>query len=247
MKNKPLIFTILTILCVIEPVMKVLYFKAVTHFDFSVILSNLLMRNSLREILDFWLVFPIAGLLILKLRTWTYFGFMGILSYVVYSILNYESYSWPYNSATPFLYHYVIVSIAAGVFLLFLSPKIREPFFDRRARLWESIERYPVRIQGALKEGSQFHQAEILNVSKTGAFVKGLHFDPEKELTLNFIYAGKTIDLPVIVKHSHPFNGQEGTGLMFKFTTWKQRFKIARVVFELKHKRHPATVVVKPV
>ena len=245
MKNKPLIFSILSFLCLMEPIIKVFYFKATTHFDFSVILSNLLTRNSPREIMDFWLVFPAAGLLIVKLRSWTYFGFMAVLSYIMYSILTYESFSWPYNSSTPFLYHYIVVGIAAVLFLMFLSPSVREPFFDRRVRLWESVERYPVRIQSALKEGSVFYPTELLNISKSGAFISGrLSLLPESEVTLTFIYAGNSIEMPVIVKHARAFNGQLGIGVEFRFLSWRNRLRLARVIFELKHKRHPATVKV---
>ena len=150
------------------------------------------------------------------------------------------------DSATPFFYHYLVVGLASSIFLLFLSPKIREPFFERRVRLWENIQRYPVRIQGAIKEGSVFHPAEILNLSKTGVFVKGMKYEPGKEMILNFVYAGRSLELPVEIKHSIPFNGQEGVGMMFKGLNWRQRFKMSGVIFELKHRRHPATVVVKP-
>ncbi len=246
MKNKPLIFTILTILCVIEPLIKVLYFKAVTHFDLSVIMGNLLVRNSLREVFDFWLIFPIAGLLIMKLRRWTYFAFMGILSYIVYTIMTYESYSWPYNTAQPFLYHYVVVAISTGIFLAFLSPKMREPFFDRRVRLWECMERFPVRVQCTLQDNGEFYTAELLNISRTGAFLSlNRSIDADTMSVMGFTYAGLMIEIPVEVVHAFPFNHQPGYGVRFHFSSFSQYFKVARVMRELQEKNHPGTVKVK--
>ena len=116
MKNKPLIFTLISILCLIEPIIKILYFNAITHFDFMIIMSNLITRDSARDVFDFWLVYPLAGLLLFKLRKWTYFAFMSLLVYIIYNILTYEKYTWPYNSDSPFMYHYMIVIMASMVF-----------------------------------------------------------------------------------------------------------------------------------
>src|SRR5690348_14093639 len=120
MKQKPLLFKILMILCLIEPLIKIFYFRAQTHFAFSVIFENLLARTSPAEIFDFWLVFPLAGLSLLKIRKWSYFIFLSLLAYVVYTFVTYESYTWPYNSATPFFYNQVIVVMAVIIFISFL-------------------------------------------------------------------------------------------------------------------------------
>jgi hypothetical protein len=246
MKNKPVIFTVLTILCFIEPIMKVLYFKVTTHFELSVIMGNLLVSNSLREVFDFWLIFPLAGLLIMKLRRWTYFAFMGILAYIVYTITTYESYSWPYNSDQSLFYHYAVISLVTGIFVAFLSPKMRGPFFDRRIRLWECMERFPVRVQCTLGEGGRSHTAELLNISRTGAFLCiPRAVEASTQTMLSFTYAGLTIEVPVEVVHAFPFNQQPGYGVRFHFKSLAQYFKVAWVMRELKGKNHSATVKIK--
>jgi hypothetical protein len=134
MKNKPFIFTLLSVLCLIKSLIKVLYFKVSTQFDFLVIFASLLARDSFREVVDFWLIFPIAGPLILKLRPWTYFALLGVLLYINYNIFTYERYTWPYNSDSPFFYNYAVALLSVAVFVYFLSPTVRQPFFDRRVR-----------------------------------------------------------------------------------------------------------------
>ncbi len=246
MKNKPIIFTLLTFLCLAEPLMKVLYFKVHTQFDLSIIMGNLLVRNGVREVLDFWLIFPIAGLLIMKLRRWSYFSFMGVLSYIVYNIIFYEKYSWPYYSESPLMYHYVVVGLSSCIFVAFLSPKVREPFFDRRVRLWECMERFPVRVQCSIKDGPNYYQAELLNISRTGAFMT--HHGPigmGENMELSFTYAGMTIELPIEIVHSFPFNQQSGIGVRFQFSSIPQYFRVVRVMRELKLKKHPATALTK--
>jgi hypothetical protein len=236
MKNKPIIFSVLSSLCIVEPLIKVLYFKALTHFDFLVIFANISARNSFREVFDFWLVFPIAGLLILKLRKWTYFCFMSLLAYIVYNISTYERYTWPYNSDSPFMYHYLISLLCVGTFVYFLSPKVREPFFDRRVRWWEPKSRYHVQIMGKLQGSHLTFPTQILNISQSGAFLEdSKYLNTGDSLVLHFVFFGQMIDVPVEVIHRHTTNGKVGYGVKFKYKTFAQSIQMAKVIKVLRH------------
>src|SRR5690606_15636441 len=90
---------------------------------------------------------------------------------IVFKIFSYEKYTWPYNSDSPFLYNYVIALTAVAVFLYFLSPTVRETFFDRRVRWWETKARYNVLIPCWIQSGGDEIQTDILNISHSGAFV----------------------------------------------------------------------------
>lgn len=238
MKNKPIIFTILSLLCLIEPAIKVLYFKAITHFDFLVIWANLKSRNTFMEVFDFWLVFPIAGLLLLKIRKWTYFAFMSVLGYIVYNITTYERYTWPYNSDSPFLYNYIIAFLAMSVFLYFLSPGVREPFFDRRVRWWEPKSRYDVQIYCKLQSSHVTFPSEILNISRTGAFIKdSKYLNIGEKLIMEFNFLGENISVPVEVIHRNHYKQENGFGLKFHFKSVNQSIKIAKVIQLLKKSR----------
>ena len=235
MKNKPLFFSMISILCIIEPLIKVLYFKAITHFDFMVIMSNLVARDSFRDVFDFWLVYPLAGLLLLKLRKWTYFAFMTLLAYIVYNITTYEKYTWPYNSDSPFMYHYLVVIMAVMLFMVFLLPGVWEPFFDRRVRWWEPKVRYPAGINCALKNENLIFASEIINISLTGAFLKeSSYFRVGDKLDLEFSFLGKEVCLPVTVVHKHSLAGRHGYGVQFTFKSFKQNVLIARIIHVLK-------------
>lgn len=231
MKNKPLIFTLISLLCLVEPLIKVLYFKAITQFDFVVIFANLMTRDSFKDVFDFWLVYPIAGMLLLKLRKWTYFAFMGLLLYIVYNILSYEKYTWPFNSDSPFLYHYAVVSLSMMVFMAFLLPAVREPFFDRRIRWWEPKVRYQVGINCALKNDSLIFSSEILNISMSGAFLKdSTYFKVGDKLDLEFLFLGSQVSLPVEVVHKHAIHGKKGCGVKFCFKSFRQNVLLAKII-----------------
>ncbi|MFP5384803.1 MAG: PilZ domain-containing protein [Bacteriovoracia bacterium] len=235
MRNKPFIFTVLSVLCFIEPLIKVLYFKATTHFDFVVIFANLQARNSFIEVVDFWLIFPIAGLLILRLRKWTYFTFLAVLTYINYNIFTYEKYTWPYNSDSPFMYNYVVAMLSVAVFVYFLSPKVREPFFDRRVRWWEPKTRYDVNFACKLQSSNLTFPSSIINLSQSGAFVQeSKYMKIGDQLQMEFNFLGQTISLPVVVVSKHKIKGQLGFGLQFKFKTLKQSLVMVKVVNVLK-------------
>lgn len=235
MKNKPFVFIVLSFLCLIEPAIKVLYFKAITHFDFVVIFANLKARNSFVEVFDFWLAFPIAGILIMKLRRWTYFAFMTVLAYIIYNISTYEKYTWPYNSDSPFMYNYVVALMSVAVFVSFLFPQLRRPFFDRRIRWWEPQIRYNVQISCKLHSAFLTYSSEILNISKTGAFLKDSVYLKEGErLMMEFNFLGQTIEVPVEVIRQHSDSNLRGYGVKFAFKSFAQSVRMAKVVGVLK-------------
>lgn len=239
MKNKPLIFTVLSVLCFIEPLIKVLYFKATTQFDFVVIIANLMAKNSFMDVVDFWLIFPIAGMLIWKLRKWTYFAFMAVLAYINYNIFTYEKYTWPYNSETPFMYNYVVAMLSVAVFIYFLFPKTREPFFDRRVRWWEPKTRYNVHLSCKLQGSNLTFPSQILNISQTGAFVQeSKYMKVGDHLVMEFNFLGETISVPVEVVNKHAVQDVVGYGLKFNFKTLRQSAKMAKVIKILKKSQH---------
>ena len=97
MKTKPIPFSSITLFCLFEPVAKLVYFKTTTHFPWDTILSNLMSRDTMSDVFNFWLIFPLAGLTLLKIRAWSYVLFLSLMVFNVYSLVSYEAYTWPYN------------------------------------------------------------------------------------------------------------------------------------------------------
>ena len=235
MKKKPLIFTLVSLLCLIEPLIKVLSFKISTGFDFKVIIENLMTRESFFEVIDFWLIYPLAGLLILKLRRINYYAFMSVLVYIFYSITTYEKYTWPYNSATPFFYNYIVTGLSFAVFLYFLLPSTRRPFFDSRIRWWEPMKRYNVYLPCTLSKSDLTFQTNILNISKTGLFIEN-HKDVRIGDHLNIYMEafGVRLNATVEVMNKHTINNNTGFGARFKFDSITQNIIIRSLISRIK-------------
>lgn len=208
MKTKPIFFKIICCLFLIEPLVKLAYFKITTDFSLTLILSNSLARNSFIDIFSFWLAFPLAGLCLIKLRNWTYFIFLYLLIFNSYVILTYERYTWPYNSDAPFLYNYMLSVVAIIIMATFLLPVIREPFFNDKLRWWETRKRFKLQIPGSIFDDIESSDVWIENMSYTGVLLKTTSkLEIGEEVILSWKYEGFTLSMPVKIVRQHDSEG----------------------------------------
>ncbi len=238
MRNKPLIFQLLSVLFLLEPAIKILYFKASTHFDFAIIMSNVFSRSGFREVFDFWLVFPIAGVMLWKLRKWTYFAFLAVMAYLIFSIFTYEKYTWPYNSDSPLFYHYFVIVLTIFTVAYFLVPDVREPFFNRKIRWWETKPRYRTLIPAKITGNKITFQSEIVNISQTGAFLQdNNHLSPGDVVSLTFESEGLQMEMPVKVVSRHVISSTPGVGVQFFPTSLSQKIQLFRLISRIRNNR----------
>lgn len=236
MRNKPFIFQLLSVLFFLEPLMKILYFKASTHFDFAIVMANVFSRSGFREVFDFWIVFPAAGIMLWKLRKWTYFAFLGVMTYLIFSILTYESYTWPYNSESPLFYHYFIIVLTIFTFAYFLVPDVRAPFFNGKLRWWESMPRYKTVIPAKVTGNKVTFQSEILNISQTGAFIQDSdHLSPGDVVSISFESEGLVLEMPVKIISRHVISSTPGIGVQFFPLTLSQKIQMFRLVSRVRN------------
>jgi hypothetical protein len=239
MRHKPLIFQILSALFLVEPLIKILYFKAATHFDFGTIFENILSRSSFREIFDFWIVFPIAGLMLWKLRKWTYFVFLAVMAYLIFTITTYEKYTWPYNTDSPLFYHYFIIVVTLATIAYFLVPDVRAPFFNKKLRWWESKPRYRITIPAKITGNKITFQSEIINISQTGAFLKDNDLlTPGDVVSMTFESEGLLMEIPVKVISRHVISSTPGFGVQFYPTSITQKFQLFRLIGRIRNQRY---------
>lgn len=246
MRKKPLVFTLVSLLCIVEPLIKILYFKVTTQFDFDVIIQNLLARESFLEVIDFWLIYPLAGLLILKLRKINYYAFMSVLVYIFYSIATYEKYTWPYNSDKPFVYNYVITALSFAVFLYFLLPSTRRPFFDSRVRWWEPMVRYNVYLPCTVSKSDLTFQANVLNISKSGLFIEDHDKVQIGDLLNIYLEAfGIKLNATIEVMNKHTLNNKIGFGARFRLDSIGQNLTVRSLISRIKRSQSEVKVKLK--
>lgn len=235
MKSKPLLFQLLCILFLIEPIIKIVYLRFSTEFSLGLILNNILQRDAFLEIFAFWLAFPLAGLCLIKLRKWTYFIFLALLVYNTYVLLSYERYTWPYNSEAPFLYNYFLIFLSVLIMAFFLLPVIREPFFNARIRWWESRQRFHVLIPAKMRrEGAQEIEIEITNISYSGALIKDTpELKLNEEVIIGWNFMGHELELPSTITRTHQGVGWKGYGVQFRPRGLKEKIALHMFIYAI--------------
>lgn len=228
MKHRPLIFILIAVAHLIEPLIKISYFKVTTPFSFATIISNISQIHTPREIFEFWFLFPIGGLALLGVKKWSYPVFVGVQVYSIWSHLSYEQYTWPYVSEVPFASSLILLFMNVLVMIYFALPDVRKPFFDRSIRWWETRTRYDLSlpITFCLTSSSNLIDGEILNISQTGVFIKhnGV-YDVDTTVRMNISYKEYSITLDGVIKSHHATNGNRGIGVKFDFQNiWENLF-----------------------
>ena len=233
MKQKPLLFIIIAIAHLIEPLIKLLYFKFTTPFGFGKIINNVSQIQGPVEFFEFWLLFPIGGLALLGVKKWSYPIFVMVQIYNIASHLLYKSYTWPYVSKTPFLSAIALLFINTLIIVYFALPDVRRPFFDKKLRWWESRTRYQLHmpISISLNNPDIYHNVEILNISQSGAFInyKGV-IENGQILNLNISYKQFNIHLKGVKVSDHSFHGEKGVGIKFKFENIWENLYVRKLV-----------------
>lgn len=236
MKNRPLIFLSIALLHLLEPVIKLLYFKATTPFSFTTIISNISQIHTPREIFEFWFLFPLGGLALLGVKKWSYPVFVGVQIYSIYSHMTYEKYTWPYVSEVPFVSSLVLLFINALIIIYFALPDVRRPFFDKTMRWWETRTRYNLRIPMTFSHNNpdKLIDCEILNISQSGIFMnyKGA-IEVGSILRMNINYKDYNITLLGTVMSQHAFEGERGLGVKFKFQNIWENLYMRKIVKQI--------------
>lgn len=236
MKHRPLIFILIALAHVLEPLIKISYFKMTTPFTFTTIISNISQIHTAREIFEFWFLFPLGGLALLGVKKWSYPVFVGVQVYSIYSHLTYEQYTWPYVSEVPFVSSLALLFVNALIIIYFAFPAVRRPFFDRSIRWWETRTRYHTRLPltFSLNNPTQLIDAEILNISQTGVFInyKGV-LENGTILLMNISYKDMNITVAGEVKAQHAFNGERGLGVRFSFNNIWENLYVRKIVKEI--------------
>ena len=219
MKYKPQIVIALAVLLMMEPIIKVLFFKASFGFEWDIIIQNIFALGGIKNIFNFWFLFPLSGIAILIYRKWSYICFLILQAYSLYIHLTYESYTWPYISKQPTTHSYVMVAISLFLAVYFILPEVRKPYFVKNMRWWEQAPRYKTQLSCLIHfQGDMTHETRILNISRTGCFVEGMgSVELSSIVNLSIPEIGDDMLVTSKVVSHHQFNGVKGVGMQFVF------------------------------
>lgn len=234
MKNRPLIFIFLSLLHLVEPLIKIFYFKAQTGFSYSLIMENIVQIDGAKSFFDFWLLFPLAGIALISVRKWSYPIFVGVQAYSIWNHLFYTSYTWPYVAKNPHLFSLLILSVNVMIMLYFMLPDVRRPFFDKDIRWWEHRVRYNLSFPISFSKGdpNKLYDADVLNISLSGAFLnyQGHHISVGDLIRVICVYEGESAIVNAEVVSRHQYLGVEGLGIKFSYQNIWENLNMRKVM-----------------
>lgn len=238
MKNRPLIFNILCVIMLLEPLLKIITFKLSTGFAWDVVFNNIMQLEGAKNFFEFWLLFPLGAVALIKIRKWSYALFIAVQLYSLITILLYRSYTWPYLSKTPLLSTIIVLGLNISLIIYFLLPDIRRPFFDKKERWWEPKTRFKCQIAAVVNfgEAHPIYNCTIHNISQTGLFLSGPAELMQKNLiTIDFKLLDENFSLQAEIISRHKTDEIDGHGVKFKYRGIRDYLAVRKVVthFEL--------------
>lgn len=170
MTKRPLIIKLLALYLILDPFIRAAIISIETDFSFWHVIMKTFSLDML-NILNFWVLFPLSGILILSVNPLAYGVYVATQIYSLALHWNYQPYDWPYLSATPFFTAYVLLFFNLFFVIYLLMPGSREFFFDKNLRWWERGSRFVINEPCFFRRMDREIHGKVLDLARSGALV----------------------------------------------------------------------------
>lgn len=224
MLRKPWPLVILALLHFIAPVLNTVVSAYLSKQDISTFIRSF---NSTMELIAFFAFFPIAGLAIYSVKKWSYPVFLGVLGWSFY--FNYQTWmEFPNQIPLPLLAAVYLINV--GVVTYFLIPAVREVYFNRSIRWWESKPRYQIDLEGTYEGSSGIGKCLVSNISEGGVFLTIPDGKPAEGegVTVTLRFFG--LELNVTGRVVYKVSSNNGYGIQFVRPTSVMHRKVRRLI-----------------
>lgn len=208
-------FYILGSLLLLEPLIKILYFKVDTGFEFSTIFEIIFTINNPIKMFEFWLLFPVAGIALFRSSAYSLFVFAGVYLYSTFAYFSYEKFTWPYVQENPHISANLLLVFNTLLLIYFLIPENRKPFTDKTRYYFSKPIRMSLNFKTLLKIDKKEVDATVLNISSTGVLIS-LN-EPLKQGHLSLKIWDINFDCSYIREVESEKENEFNYGLKFKF------------------------------
>jgi len=229
-------FYILGVILLCEPLIKLFYLQLKTQFPISKVLEIVLSIQDPMKAIEFWCVFPLAGIALLRPRAWSLFTFMGVHVYSLMAFLNYEKFSWPFVQETPHISSTLLVCLNCAILVYFLIPENRKPFVNKTKEMFRRFNRVPVNLYGKLIFNENKINVNLLDLSLSGVkFSCSKNLSEFKKFELEFLEFHLKLKLKRI---NEIRNGEYIYGAKFARISKSERKKLDKTINELDAHSH---------
>ena len=223
MKRRPFLFTFISLLFLLEPLVKMVYTTKILGFQLDSLWS---IPYGGLAYFKFWFLGPCIALTIYLSKSWTW-PLMVALNAVMITLPH--LYDFQYELP------WILTSLLSTSTLFYFSQRsIREYFFHQKLRFWERKARYHLRLISSysdINKQTLLKTCEVINLSESGAFIKtSEHLEIGKQLMLNLTFEDQYLKVPIEIIHSHTFRGNKGYGVRFLFKNSWHKMKVIRLL-----------------
>ncbi len=185
------------------------------------------------EILLFFVPFPLAGLAILAMKSWSYPVFLAVLLWSMGS--NFWLW-WRGEALTNSIFVLLFITLVNLIFVTYyLLPAVRRVYFDRRIRWWENQPRFSVSFPGQVETAKYSLPCKIRDLSEGGVFFESTaDLRQGESLTLTFDIAGQKFSFPGQILHCRTSADEtKGFGVKLNLSR-EERHQIRDLIFALR-------------
>lgn len=241
MTRRPFIIWIIGLLHILEPVLKLTYFSFVfNEYPWDLIKFEFLTSSS-PALFEKFALFPIAGVLILLVNSWSYVTFLLIEMWVF--ITGIHDLTRSVSLSTPIYNYSIMIFMIINIIVVcyFLFSAVRRPYVDPALRWWEHSPRYSVNWNSSLflNEGGPI-PVLLSNISLSGVFIAFNEKIKNGEIVdLQFSFERDIFKVPVEIVHNFKNGNVDGYGAKFHNLSPIQKKQISMLITTLEDRKFP--------
>ena len=230
----PLTFFIFGFINLFFPLIIILTLKYTSGLSFDEILMRVASTNNLLSKIDFWFIFPIAGIAIFIGNKYSYPIIILVNLYSIFSFLIYEKINWGFLSSKLTFSPILLLVFNVIMLFYFLLPEVVKLFYYPGERWWNTKTRYITNIPCSinLQDNNTISECTIRNISLTGAFISGPLPNISYINNVHLIFKFEQYELNILsdLVSQHSTNETTGYGINFKPQKIIEKYKLWKVL-----------------
>lgn len=230
-KSKSLYLLAALLFC--EPLIKVMYLKFSTGFEWEILMRTIFSIEGFIKNFEFWGIFPLAGYALLSVKSWSFFFFIGLQAYGLYAFMAYEKFTWPYVAQSPHVSSTLLLFLNLGLMTYLLIPAHLRPYWNASRRIWRNTTRFGTNLHTFFKYKNNAINTTITNISETGAyFTSHEQLNIGDAITLEIPLNGKPKTIEAIVRRSQQTAHDDffGYGIEFNYKNKTDKLEVKEFV-----------------
>jgi len=222
MKIRPWPIVILAVIQILMPIFSICVNSLITGIDPVTYTKLFVHTQSFWNLIDFFALYPLAGISIYLMKKWSYPVFLGVMAWTFYrNIIVWER---DYQGHLTIWIILGISFINLAYTTYYLLPAVRRIYFDKTLRWWESKPRFIISVESLFTVNEKEHPCRILDLSEGGVFFStDADISEDDKVEIQIPILGQAILTSGKIVHRRRHGQSNGYGFEFEYDRHRQR------------------------